>query len=84
MTNQQWYEMLKSSTFAWYTLLPSQIESAILQFIEESMYESSNNILHAIYDIDFVLLLSLALQQKGDLNFIRQQNNHEIAILDNS
>lgn len=62
--------MLHSFTLPWYTLVPSQIELAAQQLIQESMDDPWGDISPAIYDTARALLLERSLQPEGSLDFI--------------
>ena len=69
--------MFNSSTLSLYTLLPSQIESAAQQLVQESMADPWGSVSPAIYDTARVLLLPPALQPEGSLDFILCNQNDD-------
>lgn len=62
--------MFDSSTLLVHTLLPSQIEMAAQQLIQESMGDLWSDVSPAIYDTARVLLLERSLQPSGSLDFL--------------
>jgi hypothetical protein len=69
--------MFDSSTCPLPTLLPSQLEPAAQQLIQESMTDPWSNVSPAIYDTARVLLLPRSLQPEGSLDFLLRKQKED-------
>lgn len=69
--------MFNSSTLSVHTLLPSQIEWASQQLLQESIDDPWGDVSPAIYDTARVLLLPRSLQPEGSLDFILRQQKDD-------
>jgi hypothetical protein len=69
--------MFDSSTLLVDTLLPSQIEMAAQQLIQESMDDLWGDVSPAIYDTARVLLLERSLQPSGSLDFLLRHQKQD-------
>ena len=69
--------MFNSSTLPLHSLLPSQIELAAQQLIQESMADQWSDVSPAVYDTARVLLLPRPLQPKGSLDFLLSKQKED-------
>ncbi|MEW6492667.1 MAG: hypothetical protein AB1589_09185 [Cyanobacteriota bacterium] len=69
--------MFNSSTLPLHTLLPSHIEWAAQQLMQESIDDPWGDISPAIYDTARVLLLPRSLQPEGALDFILRKQKDD-------
>ncbi len=69
--------MFNSSTLSLHSLLPSQIEWAAQQLLQESIDDPWGDISPAIYDTARVLLLPRSLQPEGSLDFILRKQKDD-------
>lgn len=69
--------MFNSSTLPVHTLLPSEIEAAAQQLLQESMADPWGDVSPAIYDTARALLLPPEWQPKGCLDFILRNQNDD-------